>query len=256
MLGLLISFLKQFLSPMGFAALLLFITLFLIKKHPKTAIWFVLICLIVVGVLGNPVFSMFLTRSMEWRHMPPAQGAKADAILVLAQGTLPADTPRQRVEVQDQADRLLYAATLYQQQAAPLVIISGSASQTASAHTLLLELGVPKDAILVQAQSSNLPTDAELTAPILALQEVKHILLVTSAIHMDRAYFVFRQLGIEVTPAPTDYRVSLQDWKALTAWDWRSLITKLMPTSEAFNQSTQVLWEYFGLAFYRVKAIF
>ncbi len=73
---------------------------------------------------------------------------------------------------------------------------------------------------------------------------------------MDRAYFVFRQLGIEVTPAPTDYRVSLQDWKALTAWDWRSLITKLMPTSEAFNQSTQVLWEYFGLAFYRVKAIF
>mgnify|MGYP007112908007 CR=1 FL=1 len=43
MLGLLISFLKQFLSPMGFAALLLFITLFLIKKHPKTAIWFVLI---------------------------------------------------------------------------------------------------------------------------------------------------------------------------------------------------------------------
>jgi len=50
--------------------------------------------------------------------------------------------------------------------------------------------------------------------------------------------------------------VSLQDWKALTAWDWRSLITKLMPTSEAFNQSAQVLWEYFGLAFYRVKAIF
>jgi hypothetical protein len=29
-----------------------------------------------------------------------------------------------------------------------------------------------------------------------------------------------------------------------------------MPTSEAFNQSAAVLWEYMGLAFYRVKAIF
>ena len=256
MSGLLIGFFKQFFLPMGFVALLLFLTLLLIKKHPKTATAFVLISLVIVGVFGNPIFSAFFTRSMEWRHMPITPEAKADAIVVLAQGTLSAETPRQRVEVQEQADRLLYAATLYQQQAAPLIIISGDINQTTSGRTLLIELGVPADAIMVQDQSSNMRADAALTAPILALQNVKNILLITSAIQMDRAYFLFRQLDVEVTPAPADYQVSLQDWETLTAWNWRSIITKLMPTSEAFNQSADVLWEYLGLAFYRIKAIF
>lgn len=256
MSGLLIAFIKQFFLPLGFVALLLFLTLLLIKKHPTTATWFVLIALLIVGVLGNPIFSTFFTRSMEWRHMPITPGTQADAIVVLAQGTLSAETPRQRVEVQEQADRLLYAAMLYQQQAAPLIIISGDENQTASAHTLLLELGIPAEAIQVQDQASNLRADAALCAPILALQNVKHILLITSAIQMDRAYFLFRQLDVEVTPAPADYRVSLQDWETLTSWNWRSIITKLMPTSEAFEQSVAVLWEYVGLTFYRIKAIF
>ena len=256
MSGLLIAIIKQFFLPLGFVALLLFLTLFLIKKHPKTATWFVLIAFVIVAVLGNPIFSTFFTRSMEWRHMPVTPETKADAIVVLAHGTLPADTPRQRVEVQEQADRLLYAATLYQQQAAPLIIISGDSSQTASARTLLLELGVPSNAIMVQDKSANIPSDAELTAPILSLQNVKHFLLITSALQMDRTYFVFRQLGFQVTPAPTDYRVTLQDWETLTDWDWRSIITELMPTSDAFNQSAAVLWEYMGLAFYRLRAIF
>ncbi len=256
MSGLLIAFIKQFFLPLGFVALLLFLTLLLINNHPKTATWFVLIALVIVAVLGNPIFSTFFTRSMEWRHMPIPPGTKADAIVVLAQGTLSAETPRQRVEVQDQADRLLYAATLYQQQAAPLIIISGDYSQTASAHTLLLELGVPAEAMLLQSEASNIRADAELTAPVLALQNVEHILLITSAIQMDRAYFLFRQLNVEVTPAPADYHVSLQDWETLTEWNWRSIITKLMPTSEAFDQSVAVLWEYVGLTFYRIKAIF
>ena len=256
MSGLLIGFLKQFFLPLGFVVLLLFFTLLLIKKHPNTATWLVLISLVIVGVLGNPIFSTFLTRSMEWRHMPVTPETKADAIVVLAQGTLSAETPRQRVEVGEQADRLLYAATLYQQQAAPLIILSGSESQTATGRTLLLELGVPAEAIQVQDQANNMREDAALSAPILALQNVKHILLVTSAIQMDRAYFLFRQLDIEITPAPADYRVTLQDWEELKDWNWRSIINQLMPTSEAFDQSADVLWEYVGLAFYRLKAIF
>lgn len=256
MVAVLIGFFRQFLNPLGFVALLLFITLFLIKKHPKTAIWFVIVSLLVVGVLGNPIFSTFFARSVEWRYMPAAAGNKADAIIVLAQGTLPADTPRQRVEVQDQADRVLYAATLYQQQAAPLIIVSGSYSQASSARTLLLELGVPSEAILVQDRSSNMITDAALTAPVLLAQNIHRVLLVTSALQMDRANFIFSQLGLEVIPAPTDYRVTLRDWEALNAWHWQDVINKLMPTTQALNQSAQVIWEYMALAFYRLKAIF
>lgn len=256
MFSLITNFLRQFVNPLGFTALLLFIALFLIKKHPKTAIWLVVVCLLVVGVLGNPIFSTFFTRSVEWRNMPIAADTKADAIVILAQGTLPADTPRQRVEVQDQADRALYAATLYQQQAAPLIIVSGSYSTASSTRTLLLELGVPSEAILVQDHSSNMATDATLTAPLLLTQNISRVLLVTSALQMERAAFVFSQLDVEVIPAPTDYRVSLKDWQALTAWRWQDVIGKLMPTTQALNQSAQVLWEYMAMVLYRLKAIF
>ena len=58
------TFFLQFIKPLGFIALLLFITLFLIRKKPKTAIWFVLIYLIIVFVVGNPFFSTFMSRSM------------------------------------------------------------------------------------------------------------------------------------------------------------------------------------------------
>ena len=55
--------LPQLIMPMSLAALLLFITLFLIRKHPKTAIWLVLISLILVGVGGNAYFSTYLART-------------------------------------------------------------------------------------------------------------------------------------------------------------------------------------------------
>lgn len=42
MLSLITKFFLQFLNPLGFVAFVLFVTLFLIKKKPKTAIWFVL----------------------------------------------------------------------------------------------------------------------------------------------------------------------------------------------------------------------
>jgi len=47
--------LPQLIMPVSLAALLLFITLFLIRKHPKTALWLVLISLIWLGWVATPI---------------------------------------------------------------------------------------------------------------------------------------------------------------------------------------------------------
>lgn len=256
MLSLITKFFLQFLNPLGFVAFVLFVTLFLIKKKPKTAIWFVLICLLIIAVLGNPYFSTFLTRSMEWRHMPSLNPSRADAILLFADGVSPAHTPRQRVELDGEADRALYAAQLYQQQVAPVIIVSGGQLRTSSAKTLLMELGVPEDALILQDGSSNMRDDVALSTELILSKDFKDVLLVTSALQMDRAMLLFKETVLNIIPAPTDYEVTLDDWQVLTSWDWRDIVTNLLPTSEAFQQTYSVLWEYFGMTFYRVRSIF
>lgn len=250
------SFLLQFFNPLAFVGLVLFISLFLIKKKPKTAIWFVAVCLVIVAVMGNSYFSNFLTRSMEWRYMPPAQFEKADAILLIAEGTYPANTPRQRVEVGEGADRAIYAAQLYQKKLAPRIIVSGSLSASTSAKTLLIELGVPEQAILVDQTSLNMRASAHYISQIIEIEEIKNVILVQSALKMDRTLFLFKDLDLNISVAPVDYQVTLQDWQNLKSSNWQVVISHLMPGAEAFENSWQALWEYFGLAFYRVKAIF
>lgn len=256
MLSIIRDFIMQFFNPLAFVGLVLFITLFLVKKKPNTAIWFLVVVLLIIGVFGNNYFSTWFTRSMEWRYMPQTNMEKADAILLLADGTELADTPRQRVEVGEAADRALYAAMYYQQGLAPKVIISGNGGRTESTKTLLMELGVPESDIILQRHAPNLREDINLSLNLIEENEFKSVILVTSAIRMDRTLYLLRSSDLEIIPAPVDYQVTLNDWQNLTAFRWQDIIKNIMPNSKAFQQSVSTLWEYVGLAFYRLIAIF
>lgn len=256
MLSIIRDFIMQFFNPLAFVGLVLFITLFLVNKKPKTAIWFLIAVLLIIGVFGNNYFSTWFTRSMEWRYMPQTNMEKADAILLLADGTQVADTPRQRVEVGEAADRALYAAMAYQQGLAPKVIVSGNANRAESTKTLLMELGVPESDIILQRFAPNLREDIKLSLNLIEENEFKSVILVTSAIRMDRTLYLLRSSDLEIIPAPVDYQVTLNDWQNLTAFRWQDIIKNLMPNSQAFQQSVSTLWEYVGLAFYRLIAIF
>lgn len=188
--------------------------------------------------------------------MPSQNPSRADAILLFADGVAPAHTPRQRVELDGEADRVLYAAQLYQQQVAPVIIVSGGQLRTSSAKILLMELGVPEDALILQDGSSNMRDDVALSTELILDKDFKDVLLVTSAVQMDRAMLLFKETILNIIPAPTDYEVTLNDWQVLTSWDWRDIVINLLPTTEAFQQTYAVLWEYFGMTFYRVRSIF
>lgn len=256
MLSIIRDFIMQFFNPLALVGLVLFITLFLVKKKPNTAIWFLVAVLLIIGVFGNNYFSTWFTRSMEWRYMPQTNMEKADAILLLADGTQLADTPRQRVEVGEAADRALYAAMYYQQGLAPKVIVSGNGGRTESTKTLLMELGVPESDIILQRYAPNLREDIKLSLNLIEENEFKSIILVTSALRMDRTLYLLRSSDLEIIPAPVDYQVTLNDWQNMTAFRWQDIITNLMPNSQAFQQSVLTLWEYVGLAFYRLSSIF
>lgn len=265
MLVYLSKLLPQLLMPAGLAALLLFITLFLIKKHPKTALWLVLISLVLVGVGGNVYFSTFFARTLEWRHMPLQGEVKADVIVVLGGGTEPADAPRASVEVNGAGDRVLYAAQLYKQGAAPLIILSGgnlafsqgrSSTPAQEMHDLLLVLGVPEEAMIMQDKSQNTEEDAEFTKQILKEKGIKTVILITSAAHMERALMLFYDPQFDLIPAPTDYSVTQQYWDYLMQWDAKTILLNILPTSQSLNQTSAIFHEYIGMLFYRLKVVF
>ncbi|MEL7644980.1 MAG: YdcF family protein [Anaerolineaceae bacterium] len=254
--------LPQFILPAGLAAILLFLSLFLIKKKPKTAIWLVLISLLLVSAAGNAYFSTFLARSLEWRYMPLTGEVKADAIVLLGGGTEAPDTPRQMVELNSAGDRVLYAAQLYKAGAAPLIILSGgnvSYSQARGStpaeemQAVLVNLGVPQEALILQKQSQNTAEDAFFTGAILAEKQIRTVILVTSAAHMERALMMFASPEINIIPAPTDYSVTQRSWDELMRWDWKTVLTHVMPDGGTLGQTNLILHEYLGIFFYRVK---
>lgn len=262
MIAYLSKVLPQFVLPVGLTAILLFLTLFLIKKKPKTAFWLVLISLLVVSTAGNAYFSAFLTRSLEWRYMPPTGEVKADAIVLLGGGTEAPDTPRQMVEINSAGDRVLYAAQLYKAGAAPLIILSGgnmSYSQERSTtpaqemQAMLVDLGVPQEALVLQSQSQNTAEDAYFTSAILTEKQIRTVILVTSAAHMERALMMFASPEISIIPAPTDYNVTQRSWENLMRWDWKTILTHVMPDGGNIARTNLILHEYLGIFFYRVK---
>ena len=262
MIAYLSKVLPQFVLPVGLTAILLFLTLFLIKKKPKTAFWLVLISLLLVSAAGNAYFSAFITRSLEWRYMPPIGEVKADAIVLLGGGTEAPDTPRQMVEINSAGDRVLYAAQLYKAGAAPLIILSGgnmSYSQERSTtpaqemQAMLVDLGVPQEALVLQSQSQNTAEDAYFTSAILAEKQIRTVILVTSAAHMERALMMFASPEISIIPAPTDYNVTQRSWENLMRWDWKTILTHVMPDGGNIARTNLILHEYLGIFFYRVK---
>ncbi len=265
MLAYLSKLLPQFVLPLGLVALFLFISLFLIKKKPNGAIFMVVLALLIVAVGGNAYFSAFLTRSMEWRHMPPTTALEADAIVVLGGGTESPDTPRQMVEVNAAGDRVIYAARLYKEGAAPLVILSGgnlafsearSMTPAKEMKAMMITLGLPENALILQEKSQNTAEDAQYTKAILTERGFKKIILVTSAAHMDRALLMFNSPDLEIIPAPVDYAVTEQSWDNLMRPDVKTILLHLAPSSTAFSQTSAILREYIGIAFYRIMLLF
>ena len=142
--------------------------------------------------------------------------APEDAIVVLG-GATRGDTHLSTFpDLNEQADRLVYAAALYHAGKAPVIVLSGGARPGARPEAQLMKeilavMGVPSRSIILERSSRNTYDNALYSAAILENKNIKRILLVTSAYHMRRAQAVFVKQGFEVVPAPTDYQLLVVD---------------------------------------------
>jgi uncharacterized SAM-binding protein YcdF (DUF218 family) len=250
--------LPLFIYPLGLSCLLLGVTLVLFWKHPRWAA--VAIALALTGLLlgSNSYVAAGLVRSLERQHVPGKNIPKAEAIVVLGGATRAPDSPRPWVEVNEAGDRVLYAARLYQKQKAPRLILSGGRinwkgtgnSESEDMASLLQMMGVPSSAILEDPSSLNTYENAVNVKQILDREGIKTVLLVTSAMHMPRSMSIFKKLGIEASPAPTDFLIAD---RSLASQSWQDVVLDILPDAEQLYLSSRALKEYIGLLIYRLK---
>ena len=201
---------------------------------------------------STPVVAQALWLSLEERfHDLPVQKLRsADAVVLLGGSVRPAMPPRFAYpDLSSPVDRVWHAARLYRAGKAPLIIVSGGnlpwlgerQPEAEAIQAILVELGVPIAAIVVEGNSRSTRENAIYTAQLLRELRLQKILLVTSAIHMTRALATFKVAGVNVVPAPTDFQAIPQS-RHLLSW---------LPDAGALLGSSLAIKEYLGLWVYR-----
>ncbi|MBL8251837.1 MAG: YdcF family protein [Candidatus Competibacter sp.] len=194
---------------------------------------------------ATPAFSDWVRSGLEQRYPPVAVEdlPAADAIVVLG-GAMDAAKPPERLypDLGAAADRVWHAARLFRAGKAPLILVSGGnlpwnntqQPEAAAIAQLLQEWGVPPAAILLESGSRTTRENRDYSLPILQASGARHILLVTSALHMPRALALFEASPLDVTPAPTDFEVYP---KTATPLRW-------LPDAQALADGTRAFKEY------------
>lgn len=251
--------LPLFIYPLGLTCLLLLLALIIWWKKPA---WTPIPIVLALGVLilsSNTWSSSLMVRSLERQYVPHGEIPTAEAIVVLGGATKSAIFPRPMVDLAEEGDRLVYAAKLYQQHKAPLIIVTGgrikwlgSGIPEAKDMAYLLQMmGVSSRAIIQEPNALNTYENAVYVREILDELNIKQVLLVTSALHMPRAIKVFRHLGIDAIAAPTDF-LSGDDF-TLSDGGFKANLLKAIPDVDRLKNFTKALREYIGTVVYSLK---
>jgi len=107
------------------------------------------------------------------------------------------------------------------------------------ARELWIDLGVPRESILIENESTNTRENALRTGALLGLKD--KWLLVTSASHMKRALSSFEKVGLNVEAVPVDYLFS----EPPALWSFSPV--------EGISLWRTISHEYFGMLYYKLR---
>lgn len=128
------------------------------------------------------------------------------------------------VVVSGSDDRIRHAVDLYKEGWAPKIILSGAAKEGPISNALAMQTqatgsGVPVAATLLEEQARDTSENAAFTKKIIAKENFKTIILVTSPYHQRRVYELFKtalkDLNVKLINSPSPYSsFNPQNWWA------------------------------------------
>ncbi len=249
---------SYFLYPLTWVVLLLLLSVIsLWWQKQRLAKLSATSSLLLLSVISMPVTSQWLMHQLESRY--PVQAINdiqpADVILVLGGGIHGSAPPwRLAPDLNDAADRVVYAAQLYHAGKASRILVSGGTlswkgvqqSEASAMKALLVQLSVPESAIIEEDKSQSTYENMKNSQTILGNLGMQKVLLVTSAAHMPRSMataFVNLPASISINAAATDIRVLAVGGDLLD----------YLPQASGLAMFTQAWHEWVGWLVYRLK---
>jgi uncharacterized SAM-binding protein YcdF (DUF218 family) len=199
-----------FLAFAGFIAVLVGVRRLAI---PAVAAAFLVLMLSAWTSLGALMLGPLEERFQRPQHLPE----KIDGIVVLGGGFEGAiNLARGGYEMNSGGDRYVEAAILARRFPSARILVSGGTgamllnaeADADTAPRLLAALGVAPERLILENRSRNTAENAEFSKELVKPGPGETWLLVTSAYHMPRAVGLFRKVGFQVVPWPSDYRTS------------------------------------------------
>lgn len=266
-----------FVYPLGFALILLGAALIL-RRRVAWRTTCEILALLLLLIFSNRWVAHRLAQSLEGQYAAPDIWPEAAMVIVLGGATRAQESPRAMTEVNEAGDRLLFAARLYQMGVAEHLLVTGgniewlgsSVSEAGGMRELLMLMGVPEAAVLVEDQARNTYENATYSRGLLesrgfahvagageasegAGDEVVPVVLVTSAMHMPRSVAIFEKQGFKVIPAPVDYVVTRGDPALSRRPGFGEWFLHLLPSVDNLEVSTRVIRERIGLLVYGLR---
>jgi uncharacterized SAM-binding protein YcdF (DUF218 family) len=216
--------------------------------------------LLLFALCGFTTLSVLLIQPLEDRFarpqtMPPV----VDTIIMLGGATSGrVSTVRQVAELTEAGDRLAETLRLAQLYPQARIVLSGGSGllvvdgepEAETAARFFEGLGIARERLVLESESRNTDENADLTKAMIG-DAPGVVMLVTSAFHMPRSVGLFRKVGIEVVPWPTDYRsagnegigidivnpilnltttgIAMKEWIGLAVYHWTGRIDELLP---------------------------
>ena len=182
----------------------LFVTSFLVKKL-KVKKWLLRVMLIIFIVFSNSfifdsIISLWEAPAKSLADIQP----QYDYGVVLG-GMITEDFEHHKIVPQVSIDRLLQTIVLYKKGRIKKIFISGgsgsmidSTSESIYLREYLIDIGIPSQDILYEANSRNTHENAVETYRVLCPDSIQpKVLLITSAFHIRRAEACFKKVGFK-----------------------------------------------------------
>jgi len=203
-----------FLALIAFGVIVAFI-----RRTERLARWYFAALFATYWIVASPACA---ERLVEWRgrgYRPlsiAADARGATVVVVLGAGNQTIESRGLTINriSSDAALRLLEGARLYRLLDRPTIIVSGGVTgrdkgaqpEAEAMRTAIVQLGIPAEHVMVEAESKNTRQEAAVIARMLSDRARQPIVLVTSPTHMSRALEEFRAAGLDPVPSAAAYK--------------------------------------------------
>ncbi len=236
----------SFILPPGINILLVLLGTLLLYKHEKVGIACLALGLISLYLLSTAVVAKRLIAPLQIIK-PLAftalkkQDLEEKAIVVLTGGgryapEYPHEQPSAHSLIREN-----YAAILHRKTHLPIIISGGKAGHFTLPEAKMMQANLKQHFNIptywLDIKSRNTRENARYMRGFLQLKKWDRFYLVTSAFHMPRAIQIFKNLGMQPTPAPTDYIDTHYNLFNPRAW---------LPQARMLMISSMALHEYVG----------